>query len=254
MSRRLHQRFADRLRWEWREWRRPSRASFIQEELERVLLEEIAWPPGTRVLDVGCADGRILTALRTRGCRPFGFDVSESSLRRAAAARLSVAAADARRLPVPDASLDAVVCHRTLYLLYPPDDAAAELARVLCPGGRLVISGSNTASPYARVQARLLSARRHPRWAVGNRWSIFDWTRAFRRRGLRVAACYSCNLAWPIVFRAFDTWLIPNEWMRRYARFIRRMTGLPLRTHHPHGAALDYVVEFVRPPARTGSG
>jgi len=246
MVQQLYHRFSGRLRWELREWRTPSRASFVQEELDRAVLEEIEWRAGERILDVGCAQGHYMEALATRGADVLGVDLNEASLSRAAAAGWRVSRASALRLPFASGAFDAVFCHKTLYLLTPPETAAQELARVVRRGGRLVFSGSNTASPYARVQAAVLKRAVNGNWSVGNRWSIGDWCRAFGRAGMRVRAIYSCNLCWPLVYRAFDWWIIPNEWMRRYARWVRRATGMPLRTGHAHGAAMDYVVEMVK--------
>lgn len=242
----LLQRLVDRAAWEWRELRRPSRPSFTREELDDALLARIAWPPGERVLDVGCAGGTYLAALKQRGTRPIGLDIQEDALKHCAADGHTVLAASGQAIPLASGSVEAVLCHKTLYLFDDPALAAQELVRVLRPGGRVVFSGSNVASPYARAQAAVLARNGRSNWAVGNRWGISDWIRRFRRLGLRTRAIYSCNLTWPLVFRVCDTWILPNEWMRRYARWIRRLTRAPLRTHRPLGAAQDYVVEMVR--------
>lgn len=239
----LH-RLADRARWEYREWRRPSAPSFLQEELDRALLDEIPWCPGEQLLDVGCAAGHYLSAFEKRGLRPVGLDLSLPSLRQARARQGCVVAASGDRLPFADASFDAVVCHKTMHLFPVPARVADEFVRVLRPGGRVVFSTSNVASPYARVANAALRRPGHENWGWSNRWSVAEWRRAFGRLGLRLAGVYSCNLVWPLVFRVGDRWLVPNEWMRRYNRFIRRAARVPLRTAHPLGAAMDYVIEL----------
>ncbi|MFQ5411546.1 MAG: methyltransferase domain-containing protein [Phycisphaerae bacterium] len=242
----LH-RITDRARGELREWRRPSRPAFLQEELDHVLLEQIPWHADERVLDVGCAHGVYMNALKRLGARITGIDISLDSLPRARAAGHAVAAASGSSLPFADAAFDTLLCHKTMYLFNTPDRAIREFSRVLRPGGRIVFSGSNTRSPYARIQRLAIGLTANRNWAFGNRLSATDWIRAFTRHGLRARSVYSCNLVWPLVFRVFDRWLIPNEWMRRYSRGMRRLSRIPLRAERPHPLAQDFVVEIVKP-------
>lgn len=246
----LYHRIVDRAAWEWRELKRPSRPSFVQEELDQVLSQEVTWTPGERVLDVGCANGKYMSLLRDRGVRVSGLDMSHAAVERARAAGHEVLLASGECLPFGEGTFDTILCHRTLYLLEDPQAAISEFQRVLAPEGRVIFSGSNSASPYARVQSRALSREYCDNWAVGNRWSIGDWCRAFALKGFRVRDIYSCNLVWPLVFRVCDNWLIPNEWMRHYNRFVRRVTRTPLRGGRPLGAAMDYVAEVVKKPRR----
>lgn len=242
----LFARIVDRARFEIREWRAPSNPSFVQEELDEALLNGVQWTPGQRVLDVGCGPGHYCSALQGKGCRVTGVDLSMPALARARQAGHRVGQASAMQLPFADGAFDVVLCHKTLYLLSPPRDAAAELTRVVSTMGRIIVSSSNAASPYMFVQR---AARRHAtnaRWRSANNWSAAQWIRAFESLGFRPTAIFSCNLVWPIVFRICDTWLVPNEWMRRYARAVRRLTRTPLRSGRLLGAAQDYLIEMTR--------
>jgi SAM-dependent methyltransferase len=98
------------------------------------------------VLDLGCGPGGVLAAIgRQRpGARVVGVDVAARMLteaRRAGATlpSASLVRADAVALPFPAGAFDAVTSHSFLYLA--PDRAAvlAEAARVLRPGGRLLL-------------------------------------------------------------------------------------------------------------------
>ncbi|MBN2563480.1 MAG: class I SAM-dependent methyltransferase [Phycisphaerae bacterium] len=243
----LCHRIADRARWEWREWKNPSAPSFLQEELDHALLDQVHWRPREKVLDVGCAHGHYLRALDARGASPTGIDISLQALHKAKASNHIVVTASGLALPFADESFDTVLCHKTMHLFPRPKTVAKEFNRILRPGGRVVFSTSNPASPYARIARAATRNGRNPNWRSENHWSAADWCRAFAGCGLRTRSIYSCNLVWPWVFRACDRWIVPNEWMRRYNRWIRRIANTPLRTNHPHGAAMDYVLELAKP-------
>jgi malonyl-CoA O-methyltransferase len=100
-------------------------------------LENIA---EARVVDAGCGTGRWLLELRARGAVALGFDFSPEMLAKAAAKRLPVAAADLRNLPLPSRCADIVLC--ALSIGHVPDAGVAmqELARLVKPGGSLLLS------------------------------------------------------------------------------------------------------------------
>jgi ubiquinone/menaquinone biosynthesis C-methylase UbiE len=96
----------------------------------------------SRVLDVGCGDGRHILEAARRGCFAVGLDYDVNELR-AARRRLGtrvvdLIAADATRLPFRDGAFDAIICTETLEHL--PDDAGAlaEIARLLDEDGLLL--------------------------------------------------------------------------------------------------------------------
>jgi SAM-dependent methyltransferase len=98
-------------------------------------------PPGV-ALDAACGTGRHAEHLASRGHRVIGVDISPDMLARA---RTKIPAgefheADLHHLPLPDDSVDIVVC--AFALTHVPELAPvfAEFARVLRPGGHLVIS------------------------------------------------------------------------------------------------------------------
>ena len=87
------------------------------------------------VLDVGCADGALRTALSAPGPWLVGLDASETLLRDHPP---PVLRADARRLPVRDRAVDAVTALNVLYHLPDPMPALREARRVLRAGGHLL--------------------------------------------------------------------------------------------------------------------
>jgi ubiquinone/menaquinone biosynthesis C-methylase UbiE len=95
---------------------------------------------GQRILDAGCGPGGN-GAWLTRHGRVTALDVAPDALRfvRARRPELQPVRADVRALPFPDRTFDVAVGITLLYAV--PDDAAAaaELARVLAPGGALLL-------------------------------------------------------------------------------------------------------------------
>jgi ubiquinone/menaquinone biosynthesis C-methylase UbiE len=100
--------------------------------------------PAGLALDVACGTGRHTRYLAQLGHRVIGVDSAPAMLDRAAAnvPGASLAQAELHQLPIPDHTVDVIVC--ALALTHVPDLAAAltEFVRVLRPGGHLVISDS----------------------------------------------------------------------------------------------------------------
>ncbi|MQY18175.1 class I SAM-dependent methyltransferase [Nocardia macrotermitis] len=102
------------------------------------------------VLDIACGPGNFTHYLSEQlapGGQAVGIDFSVPMLRRAradnAGPHVGYVRGDARRLPFPDGSFDAVCCFGALYLIPDPLTAAQEMIRVLAPGGRIAISTSH---------------------------------------------------------------------------------------------------------------
>ncbi len=112
----------------------------------RTMVDHLA-PGGDQVvLDVaaGTAGISIQIARRT-GARVIGLDLTEQMLRRGAAnvtaaglsSRVPLVAGKAERLPLPDASVDALTFSYLLRYVADPQATLAELARVVKPGGTI---------------------------------------------------------------------------------------------------------------------
>ncbi|WKE71428.1 class I SAM-dependent methyltransferase [Streptomyces sp. WP-1] len=95
-----------------------------------------------RVLDLGCGDGLLLELLARDGGRQLaGVDLSPESLalarQRPALSTARLHTGRAQELPFADGSFDACVSHLALMLMGEIEQVAAEVARVLVPGGVL---------------------------------------------------------------------------------------------------------------------
>lgn len=99
--------------------------------------------PSRRLLDAGCGTGRFAVyAVERLGGRVWGVDVSAAMLEQArtrpGAGRVGWRRASVERLPFRAAWFDAVHAHLVMHLVDRPA-AIAEVARVLQPGGRIVV-------------------------------------------------------------------------------------------------------------------
>jgi SAM-dependent methyltransferase len=109
---------------------------------EPIVREIIDGLPAGLALDAACGTGRYIEYLATRGNQVIGVDSSPDMLEYAAkrVPQVDLRRGDLLRLPLPDRHVDLVVC--ALALTHVPDLAPVlgEFARVLRPGGHLVIS------------------------------------------------------------------------------------------------------------------
>lgn len=106
------------------------------------LLDAAAVGPDMRVLDVATGTGLAAAAAARRGARVVGIDVAAAMIEQARSFHPEVefVQGDVYALPLADGSFDAVVCNFGLLHFGRPEDAAAELARVLAPGGNLALT------------------------------------------------------------------------------------------------------------------
>jgi ubiquinone/menaquinone biosynthesis C-methylase UbiE len=100
--------------------------------------------PDERVLDFGCGTGVFLPSLSARFSTVFGvdlkLDIARRLVKRFALANVTLLGGDARRLPFEDRFFGAVFAVSVLEHFREPTQPLAEIARVLKPGGELIVS------------------------------------------------------------------------------------------------------------------
>lgn len=124
------------------------RSLYIDErEVEKALLSLVPEGSVRDLIDIGTGTGRIIEVLGPRVEQAVGIDLSQDMLLVARAnlekARLRncvVRLGDMYQLPVPSTSFDAAVIHQVLHFAESPDAVIGEAARVLRPGGKLIIA------------------------------------------------------------------------------------------------------------------
>ncbi|MDA8248578.1 MAG: class I SAM-dependent methyltransferase [Rhodospirillales bacterium] len=146
----------------------------LEDALLRDMLGDVA---GRAVLDLGCGDGKLAVHLAAAGAHMVGLDADPTMLRaaasRAAAAGVSVqfATGRAEALPFMAGQFDLVVAGTVLCFVPDAEAAFREIARVLRPGGAVVIGELGRWSLWA--------LRRRIRGWLGNRL----WREAHFRTG-----------------------------------------------------------------------
>jgi SAM-dependent methyltransferase len=134
-----------------------------REEAERavgLVLEHAHMAEGARVLDIACGAGRHLSALRDRGVRPVGLDLSATLLRvgRRDHPDIPAVRGDMRCLPFDDGSFDLVTSFFTSFGYFPEmaedRQVLEEARRVLAPGGRFAFDFLNARRVRALLQPR----------------------------------------------------------------------------------------------------
>ena len=128
--------------------------------------ELLSLTPERRVLDAACGKGTSAVLIAQRfGCAVVGVDLGTQNVAHATAeadrlglaGRVGFEVGDAERLPLDDASVDAVICE-CAFCTFPDKRAAArEFARVLKPGGRVGLSDITRAPGPAGELADLMA-------------------------------------------------------------------------------------------------
>jgi ubiquinone/menaquinone biosynthesis C-methylase UbiE len=170
------------------EWRQSSLGE-ITETLEWRLIRRLAGEvAGCAVLDVGCGDGSLTRAFRRSGAaRIAGCDADPRMVARAgmearrAGAEIAYAVARAEQLPFRDDSFDLVTMITVLAFVPEPERALREIARVLKPGGRLVVGDLGKWSLWA-------ASRRVRGWFGAAMWQAARFRSAGELRALAEAA------------------------------------------------------------------
>ena len=176
-----------------------------EDRCDRTAIRALLPPSGDRLIEVGAGYGRL--ADEYRGFREIVlFDASEAHV---AAAReqfrddpqVRVEQGDAYALPFEDGSFDAVVCVRVVHHLEHPGAVFTEFARILRPGGVLVVEFANKRNLKAMLRYALrrqgwspMTLEPHEYLPLHFDRHPLEVRRLLRRAGLRVESVRAVSL------------------------------------------------------------
>jgi ubiquinone/menaquinone biosynthesis C-methylase UbiE len=172
------------------------------------MLEAAGLRGGERLLDAGCGAGHTALAFAPRVAEVVGVDLTEAMLvqgRRLAAKRelanITFQRGDVERLAFPDASFDMVTSRYSAHHYPHPSAALREFARVLRPGGTLLLV--DVVAPDEPAQDTFLNAielLRDPSHVRDH--TVDQWRRLIEAAGLAAEALGS----WPLRLE-FESWV-----------------------------------------------
>jgi ubiquinone/menaquinone biosynthesis C-methylase UbiE len=168
------------------------------EPVAAVVVDAVEPVAGRTVLDLACGTGNTALEAASRGARVTGMDSSprllEVARRRTQSSDLTVAwvEGDFHNLPFEDDSFEILTSTFGVIFATSEDDIAAEIARVLAPAGRLILTTWVDAGAMSRVGRLLRAAIAEKSAAPADEGARFDWgeavslTELFANNGLTV--------------------------------------------------------------------
>ena len=198
-------------------WRATALGALTERLEQGLMLNLLGDLAGARVLDIGCGDGALVRAFSARGATAVGVEPDPAMLaaarKRAAEAHISTTFLEGRAesLPFPDASFDAVTAMTVLCFVPDVKAAAREMARVLRPGGRLVLGELGRWSFWA-ARRRLRGWLGSPTWKAARFRDAGELRQLAEAAGLKVTAMRGAIFYPPIgwvapVMAPIESWL-----------------------------------------------
>ncbi|MDY0882736.1 ArsR/SmtB family transcription factor [Dongia soli] len=175
-------RVADYFRQHAGDWEHIRALHTDQERVDKELMAALSGRPIASLLDIGTGAGHVLLLLAAQVPAAIGIDrsremlqVARHNLFRAGHRHCQVRQADMMTLPFDKESFDAVTLNMVLHFADRPDAVLGEAARVLRPGGQLVVVD------FATHELVALREEQAHRWLGFGDSQIADW---YRKAGL----------------------------------------------------------------------
>lgn len=156
------------------------REQFFSGRVREAAMDAAGVRAGTTAVDLGAGTGFLTEALLDRGVRVVAVDQSEAMLEALRRKfpwpdRVECRAGEAEDIPIAESSMDSCLANMLLHHVERPAVAVAEMARVVRPGGRVVVTDLDA------HDFTFLRDEHHDRW-MGFEWAdILKW---FRHAGI----------------------------------------------------------------------
>jgi len=182
----------------------------VDARVAALIAEAGALGPTSRVLEIGVGTGRIALPLSAHVARVFGVDLAAPMLEKLRAKRgqrrVAVARADAARLPLRDASVDAVLGVHVFHLIPRWREVLEEVRRVLRPGG-VLLHAADEQSAFRRAWRERIEVELGTEHVGVPRARFEDFPEE-----------HGWRLDGPVRRLAFETRLTPQDLLDRMAR------------------------------------
>jgi SAM-dependent methyltransferase len=192
-------------------------------------------PAGARVVDLGCGSGVFTNVLHRRGYKCAGVDLSPNliAIARANFSGIEFRTGDIERLPFPDGSFDGALLSGVLHHLPERSRCAAEVFRILRPGGKFVAFDPNRMNPFMYLYRdrpspfySSVGVTENERPVLAHEIAATFREAGFRtgteyRSGLRYRYIASGSLRWLLpLYNAIDSILFSPTFMQRFRAFV----------------------------------
>jgi ubiquinone/menaquinone biosynthesis C-methylase UbiE len=173
----------------------------------------VEWKPGARVADLGCGSGVFTELLHRQGYDAVGLDISPKliALGRAKYPKVEFLEGDVEHLPFPSSSLDGVFLSGLVHHFPNPSICAAEVFRVLKPGGAFVAFDPNRMNPFMYLYRDRSSPFYSPVGVTENERPVLasQIAEVFRKSGFKVGTDYLSDMRYRYLASAKLRWLLP---------------------------------------------
>ncbi len=229
--------------------------SFVGDFFRRRMEKALSWVDAMNfsenaiIFDAGCGGGRLVEEAVKKGYHIIGMDSNEDvlkkalgSLKKRPGSNYCFLRGDVKIIPVKDSSLDAIICLGVISYLKSEMTVLLEFARVLKPGGLLILSATNKARLVGRLDIPLMISSIKKKIFVhknmkedddssreGNHrqrsYLIPRFSNSLESAGFSVSGYVTFPYELPTLFgREF----LPRSFSEKVSLFIERFANLPL--------------------------
>jgi len=192
-------------------------------------------PKGARIVDLGCGSGVFTNLLHQRGYRCSGVDLSSKliAIGRAKYSDIEFIEGDIERLPFADATFDGVLLSGVLHHFPDPSLCAAEVFRILQPGGKFVAFDPNRMNPFMYLYRDRSSPFYSSIGVTENERPVLahEVEAIFRHAGFRVGSEFVSGMKYRYIasgaarrllplYNAIDSALFFANFMRQFRAFV----------------------------------